>query len=118
MPQVAPPRPPTLVDVSDTQVLSGWCYLCNTTVEADVQTHFNENHSTPASKPRVPIRSWEHRLDQAMVDLGEIRQEEDPNRQIDLIDEVLKELYLVRHRLAQLKGTPVKRVKEGSDQWE
>jgi len=104
--------------VSDTQVLGGWCYLCNTTVEADVLAHFNLNHQTPATKPRVPIRSWEHRLDQVLVDVGEIRREEDRGRQIDLIDEVLKELYLVRNRLAQLKGTPVKRVKEGSDQWE
>jgi hypothetical protein len=49
-----------------------------------------------------------------MVDLGEVRNEEDRGRQIDLIDGVLQELYLVRHRLAQEKGTPVKRVKEGS----
>ena len=61
------------------------------------------------------MRSWEHRLDQVMVDLGEVRNEEDRGRQIDLIDGVLQELYLVRHRLAQEKGTPVKRVKEGSN---
>ena len=100
--------------MSDTQVLSGWCYLCNTAVDADVLAHFNLNHQTPATKARVPMRSWEHRLDQVLVDLGEVRAENDRGRQIDLIDGVLQELYLVRARLAQEKGTPVMRVKEGS----
>ena len=114
MPQVAPPRPPTLVVVSDIQVAGGWCYLCNTSIGADVQAHFDQEHQARAVKPKVPMRSWEHRLDQVMVDLGEVRNEEDRGRQIDLIDGVLQELYLVRARLAQEKGTPVKRVKEGS----
>ena len=113
MPQVAPSRPPKLNAVSETQVTTGWCYLCNTAVEADVQAHFNLNHQTPATKARTPIRSWQHRLDQVLVDLGEVKAEEDRGRQIDLIDEVLQELYLVRARLAQEKGTPVMRVKEG-----
>jgi len=59
--------------VSETQVTTGWCYLCNTAVEADVQAHFNLNHQTPATKARTPIRSWQHRLDQVLVDLGEVK---------------------------------------------
>ena len=97
--------------MSATQVLNGWCYLCNTSVDIDVQAHFNQEHQSRATKPKVPMLSWQHRLDQVVVDLGEVRTEENRGRQIGIIDGVLQELYLVRARLAQLKSTP--NMKEG-----
>jgi hypothetical protein len=99
--------------VSDTQVLKGWCYLCNTSIEADVQAHFDQEHQAPTVKPKEPMLSWEHRTRNVLGELNGLLEETDPGRQIDIIDGVLKDLYLVRARLAQLKGTPVKRVKEG-----
>jgi hypothetical protein len=99
--------------VSDTQALTGWCYLCNTSIEADVQAHFDQEHQAPATKPKVPMLSWDHRTRNVLSDLNGMLEETDRGRQIDIIDGVLQELYLVRARLAQMKGTPVKRVKEG-----
>lgn len=99
--------------MSDAQVLNGWCYLCNTSIDADVQAHFDQEHQAPASKPKVPKLSWDHRTRNVLADLNSMLEETDPGRQIDIIDGVLKELYLVRARLAQMKGTPVMRVEEG-----
>ena len=94
--------------MSDTQAMTGFCYLCNTAVDADVQAHFNESHSTPASKVKTPVRSWEHRTRNVMDDLSDLLEDNDPNRQIAIIDGVLQELYLVRARL-----TEKRRNKEG-----
>jgi hypothetical protein len=99
--------------VSDTQALQGWCYLCNTSIEADVQAHFDQEHQARATKPKEPMLSWEHRTRNVLGELNQMVEETDPGRQIDIIDGVLKDLYLVRARLAQLKGTPVMQVKEG-----
>jgi hypothetical protein len=99
--------------VSDVDVLSGFCYLCNTSIDADVQTHFEQHHRTSVRKPKVPIMSWEHRVSNVLSELREVRESEDRGRQIDLVDNILQELYLVRQKLAQEKGTPVMRVKEG-----
>jgi hypothetical protein len=99
--------------VSDSSTLTGFCYLCNTSIDADVQAHFDQQHQARAIKPKVPMLSWEHRTRNVLGDLSSLLEETDPGRQIDLIDGVLQELYLVRARLAQMKGTPVKRVKEG-----
>jgi hypothetical protein len=100
--------------VSDTQAINGWCYLCNTSIDADVQAHFDQEHQARTVKPKEPMLSWQHRTRNVMLELGQLLTESDePSRQIDIIDGVLKDLYLVRAKLAQLKGTPVKRVKEG-----
>jgi hypothetical protein len=99
--------------VSDTSVLGGFCFQCNTSIDADLQAHFDQEHKTSARKPKVPIMAWEHRLQNVVDELREVSEIEDRGRQIDLIDNVLQELYLVRAKVAQLKGTPVKQVKEG-----
>jgi hypothetical protein len=99
--------------VSDTQVLKGWCYLCNTSIETDVQAHFDQEHQARAVKPKVPMLSWDQRTRNVLGELNQMVEETDPGRQIDIIDGVLQDLYLVRARLAQMKGTPVMRVKEG-----
>lgn len=95
--------------MADAQVLTGWCYLCNTAVESDVLAHFNQNHQTPATKPKVPMLSWEHRTRNVLSDLSQILDESDRGRQIQIIDGVLQELYLVRARLGEMK-----RAKEGN----
>jgi hypothetical protein len=100
-------------EMSDTVPLAGFCYLCNASIDADVQDHFDREHKTSARKPKVPIMSWEHRLQNVLGELQEVAESGDRGRQIDLIDNVLQELYLVRAKVAQLKGTPVMRVKEG-----
>jgi hypothetical protein len=90
--------------VSDTDVLKGWCYVCNTSIEADVQAHFDQEHpAAPTAKPRVPMLSWEHRLRNVRGDVDELLEETDPTRLIAIIDGVLQELYLVRARLSQMK---------------
>jgi hypothetical protein len=99
--------------MSDTNLLGGFCYLCNTSIEADVQAHFAQEHQTSARKPKVPIMAWEHRIQNVLGELAEVLDSQDRNRQIDLLDNVVQELYLVRAKVAQLKGTPVMRVKEG-----
>jgi hypothetical protein len=99
--------------VSDAQVAHGFCYLCNTAIDADVQAHFDQEHPARAVKPKEPMLSWEHRTRNVLGGLSQMMEETDPGRQIEIIDEVLKDLYLVRANLARLKGTPVKRVKEG-----
>jgi hypothetical protein len=110
---VAPPVPPRLVPVSDTDVLGGFCYVCNTSIDADVEAHFDQEHKAPATKPKVPIMTWEHRLRNVMSELQEVQEDGDRDRQISLIDNVLQELYLVRAKLAQEKSTTPQRVKEG-----
>lgn len=93
--------------MSDTEVLNGWCYVCNTSIDADVQAHFDQQHQAPGTaKPRVPVMSWEHRLRNVRGEIDEILEATDQGRQIAIIDGVLQELYLVRARLAQMKGTP------------
>jgi len=111
---VGAPRPPRLDLVSDAQVLSGFCYLCNTAIHHDVQAHFEQEHMTAARKPKVPIMSWQHRLRNVLSELQEVQESEDRGRQIDLVDNTLTELYVIRQKLAQEKGTPVRTVKEGS----
>ena len=99
--------------MTDVSNLTGFCYLCNTSIDADVQAHFDQEHMTPVRKPKVPIMSWEHRMQNILGELQEVIDSKDRGRQIDLIDNVLQELYLVRAKVAQLKGTPVMRVQEG-----
>jgi hypothetical protein len=86
----------------------GFCYLCNSNIEADVRTHFDQEHRVVATKPKAPMLSWEHRLANIQVSLREIQEDGDRGRQINKLDDLLQELYLVRARLAQLK-----QVKEG-----
>jgi hypothetical protein len=99
--------------VSDASPLTGFCYLCNTSIDSDVQAHFEQEHRTSARKPKIPIMAWEHRVQNVLGELREVLESKDHSRQIDLLDNVVQELYLVRAKVAQLKGTPVMRVKEG-----
>jgi hypothetical protein len=90
--------------MSDTVDLKGWCYVCNTAIEADVQAHFDQEHAAvTGSKPKVPMLSWQHRARNVMSDLSDVLEDSDPGRQIRIIDGVLQELYLVRARLGQMK---------------
>jgi len=99
--------------MSDTRPIEGWCFICGDGY--DDEGHFEKTHQAQSRKPRVNIASWEHRLDNIVQTLHEIKDEPDQGVQIERLDEeVIQELYLVRARLAQLKGTPVTRVKEGS----
>jgi hypothetical protein len=99
--------------MSDTRPIEGWCFICGDSY--DDADHFEKIHQSRSRKPKVEIRSWEHRLDNIIQALQEIKDDPDRGVQIERLDEeVIAELYLVRARLAQLKGTPVKRVKEGS----
>lgn len=78
--------------------------------------HLAQDHPTPSRKFRAQPLSWEHRTKNVISALERMQQEEDRNVQISLLDdEVIQELYLVRARLAALRGTPTTRVKEGSN---
>ena len=98
--------------------LTGWCYLCNHAIDADMAEHMAQDHQATSRKMRASKISWEHRLANVVKSIQSIAAEPDRGQQIEQLDEVLQELYLVRARLAQLKGTPVKRVQEGSVTWE
>jgi hypothetical protein len=77
---------------------TGFCYLCNEEI-SDVEAHFASRHVVSLPKPRVPKMSWQHRLDKVTASLAEIRL----NESVAELDEVLKELYLIRVRLMELK---------------
>lgn len=96
--------------MSDTDVLNGWCYVCNTSIDADVQAHFNQEHQAPATKPKVPMLTWEHRLRNVQTDVAGLLEGTDPGQQIATLDGVIQELYLVRAKLSQMK-----RNKEGTN---
>lgn len=94
--------------------ISGWCFICDQEIDSDVAEHFITEHNVPGVKPRVAILSWRQRLLNVRQAIEEILQESDTNVQIHKMDEdVIKELYLVRARLAQTKRTPALRAKEG-----
>lgn len=98
--------------------ITGWCYLCNHAIDGDMHEHMNQDHQATGRKLRTAKISWDHRLANVTKSLVAIANEPDRGKQIEQLDEVLQELYLVRARLAQLKGTPVKRAQEGSVTWE
>jgi hypothetical protein len=97
-------------------VSTGWCFICNRGIDADMADHLAQDHPTPSRKIRAQPMSWEHRTQSIIGALERVLEEEDRNKQISILDdEVLQELYLVRARLAALRGTPTTRVKEGSN---
>lgn len=94
----------------------GFCLICGTTTEENIADHFATKHQQVTQKVRTPVKSWEKRLDEVLKALDEIRHESDRDVQIQKLDnDVIKELYLVRARLAQMKRTNPKQKKEGSD---
>jgi hypothetical protein len=87
--------------MSTSQVTEGYCFICETEVDAD---HFAQAHPVTAQKPNVPILSWKERLGGVLTAIEEILQESDIATQIEKLDaQVIKELYLVRARLSQMK---------------
>lgn len=101
--------------MTDVRPIEGWCYLCNDTHEGEAQAHFADQHPPVYRRPVDEQVPWEDRLDRVVIVLSEIKDEPDHDTRIDRLDvEVIQELYLVRARLAQVKGKPVKTVKEGS----
>lgn len=95
---------------------TGWCFICDRGIDADMADHLTQEHPTASRKPRAQPMSWEHRTQGIIRALERVLEEEDRNKQIAILDdEVLQELYLVRARLAALRGTPTTRVKEGSN---
>jgi|SRR5882672_2738674 len=91
----------------------GFCFICGTPVDADLVAHFEAEHPVPSVKPRTGNLSWRKRLEKVSKTIEQILQESDTNVQIQLMDEdVIKELYLVRARLAETKRTPALRAKE------
>lgn len=98
--------------MSDAHPIEGWCFICGQAY--DDESHFEKMHQSRSRKPKTEKISWEHRIENVVQALQEIKSLTDRGVQIErLDDEVIQELYLVRARLAQLKGTPVTRVKEG-----
>lgn len=96
--------------MSDVEPLAGWCYICNDEVGPDMAGHIADNHPVVQQKIRGAKISWQHRIDNIIGVLTELKDKPD----IDRFDkEVLQELHLVRVRIAQLRGTPVTRVQEG-----
>jgi len=77
---------------------TGFCYLCNEEIE-DVEAHFAERHIVSVPKPKVPKLSWQHRLDRVITALTGVKE----SQSVEQVDEVLKELYLIRQRLMELK---------------
>lgn len=100
--------------MTDVQPIPGFCYICNHTIDGDLGEHVMNDHPSAARKIRAAKISWEHRLANCLVALEKVAVESDRGAQIDQLDEVLQELYLVRARLAQMKGSPVMKVEEGS----
>jgi hypothetical protein len=95
--------------------LTAWCFICDEAVDGDLPAHMEEVHPATIRKVRTAKIAWQDRITNVIDALHKIQVSEDRAAQIEQLDEdVIKELYLVRHRLAQLKGTPVMRVKEGS----
>jgi hypothetical protein len=102
--------------MSAVNVAPGFCLICGGTVDEDIADHFAKQHQQVTQKVRTPVKSWEKRLDEVIRALNEIRDESDRDVQIHKLDnDVLKELYLVRARLAQMKRTKPKQTKEGTD---
>ena len=88
-----------------------FCFHCGP-VDGDIRDHFAEQHQPVTPKPKTHIASWEHRLTEIGGAIAEIRHESDIAVQIQRLDEVVKELYLVRasltqsrRRAAQVKGS-------------
>ena len=99
-----------LVPMSTAQMSKGFCFQCGIDVEVDIVEHFAQEHQPVVAKPKTAIKSWQNRLDAVIEAMHEIRQESDRAVQVQKLDEdVIKELYLVRARLTQLKRTPTKK---------
>jgi len=95
--------------------LPGWCAICGTTVEGDLTEHMENAHPVAARKIRAAKMSWQDRLHHIISLLEKVEVESDRQTQIDGLDAAFQEMYLVRQRLAHLKGgIPVMRVREGN----
>lgn len=102
-------------DVEEIVPVAGRCFLCLEELPGGIDDHLATVHPTPVRKPNAPVLDWQERVGNVIAALRDIL----VNPDIDRFDEeVLQELYLVRVRLGQLRGTPVKRVKEGGSRWE
>jgi hypothetical protein len=100
--------------VSDVEVVAGRCFLCLEEVPGGIDDHLATRHPTPVRKPGAPDMTWQDRTAKVIGALRELITKPDIDR---FDEEVLQELYLVRVRLAQVRGTPVKRVKEGGSHY-
>lgn len=80
---------------------AGWCLLCNQAVEEDLVAHFQRKHPTPEQKVRTDILAWDDRIDRVVDTLQEIKAGDKPLDQIRSLDEVLKDLYIIRSRLGE-----------------
>lgn len=77
--------------------------------------HLAQEHGTRAEKPRADIMSWSDRVTKVIEALEEIKTGDDVKTQIIQLDEqVIKPLYLVRARLSEMRGKPLQRVTEGN----
>lgn len=90
-------------------IAQGYCLICGDHFDEDITEHFAQKHPVVAEKTRTPIKSWQNRMEDVLKAMEEILQESDRATQIQVLDErVLKELYLVRANLAQMKRTKKK----------
>jgi hypothetical protein len=89
--------------VSAVEPVGGWCFVCNTSIDADTQAHVEQEHSGGASKPKTPKISWQHRTRNVIGELQQVLDETDPTLQMRLLDGVIQDLNLVRVRLGELK---------------
>lgn len=87
--------------------IDGFCFVCGTPISGDLVEHFDTQHAGPSLKANTEDLPWRQRLQKVSQAIEEILQESDTNVQISMMDEdVIKELYLVRARLAETKRTP------------
>ena len=99
--------------MSTTSLTEGFCFICGDHVD-DVADHFAQTHQGAAQKPKVPIMSWQDRLEGISKAIEEVRQESDIAIQINKLDhEVIQEVYLVRARLSQMQQRNVAQAKKG-----
>jgi hypothetical protein len=101
-----------LVPMSTVTPQGAYCFHCGGNVDGDILEHVSTAHGHEAPKPKMAIKSWQHRLDDVVKAIEEIRTETDRTVQIQRLDkEVIEELYHVRAKLnetrrisAQVKG--------------
>jgi hypothetical protein len=103
-----------LPGMSVEQDTGGWCLICDKEIGIDTAAHFEKEHPARPRKPKAQILSWSDRIDQIIQSLEKIKASTDTKAMVlDLDENVIKEVYLVRATLAGKLGTPIQRVKEG-----
>jgi hypothetical protein len=80
-----------------------FCFHCGNSVEGDIMEHVSTQHGHETAKPKVEVQSPGDRLNSIAQTVSGIRHETEITAQIQKVDEVLKELYLVRASLTQKK---------------